>query len=175
MALVFNKSFRIGKSMNSDEKIKTHLLSVWLEEKKLFVKSKECMFFVTDEGLYFVSKTEAKSQWWKSTVQRQILTLIKNPDNTILTHDGYNEKNLALDLENEKNSNYLMTDVIEVNTEEKAWGNILFLKLRDGEKERKFHLSIVKDWVTYPVKAPMGYLRVNWTPIVEYIKSRTES
>ena len=101
--------------------------------------------------------------------------MIKDPENTILTHDGYDEKNLTTDLENEKNPRYVMSDVIEVSTEEKAWGTILFLKLRDGEKERKFHLSIVKDWVTYPAKAPMNFLRVNWTPIVQYIKSRMES
>jgi hypothetical protein len=161
--------------MDPDEKIKTHLLSVWLEEKKLFTKSKECMFFVTDRELYFVSKTEAKSQWWKSTVQRQILRLIKDPENTILTHDGYDEKNLAADLENEKNPRFAISDVIEANAEEKTWGSVLFLKLRDGEKERKFHLSIVKDWVTYPAKAPMSFLRINWTPVVQYIKSRMES
>jgi len=161
--------------MDFDEKIKTHLLSVWLEEKKLFGRGKECMFFVTDKGLYFVSKTEAKPQWWKSTVQRQILMLLKNPENTIWNHDGYNEKNLALDLENEKNSRYRISDVISVDTEEKAWGSILILKLRDGEKERKFHLSIVRDWVSYPAKAPMNFLKIDWVPVVQYIKSRMES
>jgi hypothetical protein len=158
--------------MDPDEKIKTHLLSVWLEEKKMFTKSKECMFFVTDRSLYFVSKTEAKSQWWKSTVQRQTLMLIKDPENTVLIHDGYNEKNLSQDMENEKNSKYLISDVIEVGSEQKAWGSVLVLKLRDGEKERKFHLSIVRDWVSYPAKAPMKFLQINWEPIVQYIKSR---
>jgi hypothetical protein len=161
--------------MDSDEKIKTHLLSVWLEEKKLFAKSKECMLFVTDRGLYFVSKTEAKPQWWKSTVQRQILMLLKDQDNVILNHDGYNEKNLIIDLENEKNAKYSMIDVIDVSSEEKTWGSVLVLVLRDGEKERKFHLSIVKDWVSYPAKAPMNYLRINWIPVVQYIKSRLET
>jgi len=60
------------------------------------------MFFVTDRCLYFVSKTVAKPQWWRSTVQRQILMLIKDPNNTIFTHDGYNEKNLVADLVNKK-------------------------------------------------------------------------
>ncbi|MBM3906228.1 MAG: hypothetical protein FJ354_06085 [Thaumarchaeota archaeon] len=161
--------------MDSDEKIKTHLLSIWIEEKKLFTRSKECMLFVTNKGLYFVSKTQAKPQWWKSTTQRQTLMLLKDPENTIWVHDGYDEKNLALDLENEKNSRYEIGDVISVNTEEKAWGSILVLKLRDGEKERKFHLSIVRDWVSYPVKAPMNFLKINWVPIVQYIKSRMES
>jgi hypothetical protein len=160
--------------MDSDEKIKTHLLSVWLEEKKLLGRGKECMFFVTDKGLYFVSKTVAKPQWWKSTVQRQTLILLRDPDNTILNHDGYGEKNLSADLENEKNRRYRMSDVIQAETEEKPWGSILVLKLRDGEKEKKFHLSIVRDWVSYPAKAPMNFLRPNWTPIVEYIKDRME-
>lgn len=161
--------------MDSDEKIKTHLLSVWLEEKRLFARGKECMFFVTNKGLYFVSKTVAKPQWWKSTVQRQTLMLLKDPENTIWIHDGYGEKNLEEDLENEKNPRYRMSDVISVDTEEKAWGTILVLKLRDGEKEKKFHLSIVRDWVSYPAKAPMNFLKINWMPIVEYIKSRMDA
>lgn len=159
--------------MDLDEKIKTHLLSVWLEEKKLFARSRECMFFVTNKSIYFVSKTEAKSQWWKSTVQRQILSLMKTPDDTMIIHDGYDEKKLAVDLENEKNPRFLLSDVINVDTEEKVWGSVLKLKLRDGEKERTFHLSIVKDWVSYPAKAPMRFLKINWNPVSEYIKSRT--
>jgi hypothetical protein len=169
------RTAKVWDFMDSDEKIKTHLLSVWLEEKKLFARGKECMFFVTNKGLYFVSKTQAKPQWWKSTVQRQTLMLLKDPENTIWVHDGYDEKNLALDLENEKNPRYRMSDVINVDTQEKPWGTILVLKLRDGEKERKFHLSIVRDWVSYPAKAPMNFLKINWAPIVQYIKSRTES
>ena len=158
--------------MEPDEKIKTHLLSVWLEEKKLFKRGKECMFFVTDRCLYFVSKTVAKPQWWRSTVQRQILMLIKDPNNTIFTHDGYNEKNLVADLVNKKNTAYNISDIVDVSTEEKVWGTVLVLKLLDGEKEKKFHLSIVKDWVSYPVKSPMNFLKPNWSPVVEYIKSR---
>jgi hypothetical protein len=158
--------------MEPDEKIKTHLLSVWLEEKKLFRRGKECMFFTTDRCLYFVSKTVAKPQWWKSTVQRQILMLIKDPSDTICIHDGYSEKNLMADLVNKKNMMYEISDVVDISSEEKVWGSVLVLKLRDGGKEKKFHLSIVKDWVSYPVKSPMNFLKPDWSPLIEYIRLR---
>ena len=58
--------------MNSDEKIRAHLLSVWKEEKKLLSRGRECMFFVTDKHVIFIIKTEAKPKWWKAAVERQI-------------------------------------------------------------------------------------------------------
>jgi hypothetical protein len=157
--------------MDFDEKIKAHLLSVWKEEKKLFSKGRECMFFLTDNHIAFVTKTEAKMQWWKSAVQRQILTLMKS-DSTMLIHDGYGEEDLKVDLENEKNEVYSIDDVISVEAEEKIWGSVLKLKIRDGEKEKKIQLSIVKDWVAYPIKDPVKFLKVDWKPVVEYIKSK---
>lgn len=156
--------------MDSDEKIRTHLLSVWKEEKKLFSRGRECMFFLTNRHLMFITKTEAKPRWWKSTVERQILTLMKSGD-TILIHDGYGEKDLMLDLENEKNEEYSFEDVVNVETEEKTWGSVLKLKIRDADREKNFELSIVKDWVSYPIKDPVKFLKVDWKPIVEYIKN----
>lgn len=156
--------------MDSDEKIRTHLLSIWKEEKKLFSRGRECMFFLTNRHLIFITKTEAKPRWWKSTVERQILTLMKSGD-TILIHDGYGEKDLMLDLENEKNEEYSFEDVVNVETEEKTWGSVLKLKIRDADKEKNFELSIVKDWVSYPIKDPVKFLKVDWKPIVEYIKN----
>ena len=160
--------------MDSDEKIQAHLLSIWLGEKKLFSKSKECMFFLTNKNVMFVSKTEMTTNWWKPAVQRQIMMLMKNPEDTMLIHDGYSEKNLTLDLENDKNMVFAFEDIIDLSSEEKAWGTVLLLKIRDGEKERKFELSIVKDWVTYPVRDPVKFLKVNWSPIINYIKSKEE-
>jgi hypothetical protein len=156
--------------MDLDEKIKTHLLSVWKEEKKLFSKGKECMFFLTNKHIIFITKTEATTRWWKPAVQRQILTLMKS-NNIMLTHDGYDEKDLRVDLENEKNEEYSFEDIVDVGTEEKVWGSVLKLKIRDKNKEKTFQLSIVKDWVSYPIKDPVKFLKVSWMPIVEYIKN----
>ncbi|HXG14218.1 MAG TPA: hypothetical protein VNK25_03710 [Candidatus Nitrosotenuis sp.] len=157
--------------MDETEKIQTHLLSVWKEEKKLFSKGRECMFFLTNKHIMFVTKTEANPNWWKAAVQRQILTLMKS-SNTMLTHDGYDEKDLMVDLENEKNEEYSLDQVVDVESQEKTWGTVLILKLKTPEKEKRFQLSIVRDWVTYPVKDAVKFLKVDWTPVVTYIKDR---
>lgn len=157
--------------MDSTEKIKAHLLSVWKEEKKLLSRGRECMFFVTDKHIIFITKTDAKPRWWKAAVERQLITLMKDA-NTMLSHDGYGEKDLLVDLENEKNVEYSLDEVMGVETEEKPWGTTLTLKVRTDDKEKKIQLSIVRDWVTYPIKDPTKFLKVDWTPIVSYIKQR---
>jgi hypothetical protein len=155
--------------MESEEQIKAHLVSVWRGQKKFFSRSKECMFILTDRRIVFVSKTKAKSRWWSATVERQVVTLMKSNE-PMLIHDGYDIKDLKLDLENEKNEEYGFDDVISVDFEEKKWGSILKLKLGKNGKEKNYQLSVVKDWVTYPIKDPTKFLKVNWTPIVEFIK-----
>lgn len=160
--------------MESDEQIKAHLVSVWKVEKKLFSRGKECMFVLTDKRLAFVSKTEAKSRWWSAAVERQVVTLLKS-DDPMLTHDGYDGKELAQDLENKKNDEYSFDNVISMEPEEKKWGSVLKLKLKKDGKEKSYQLSVVKDWVTYPVKDPVKFLKINWGPVVEFInKQRTE-
>lgn len=132
------------------------------------------MFILTDKRLAFVSKTEAKSRWWSATVERQVVTLLKS-DDPMLIHDGYDEKELVQDLENKKNEEYCFDDVISVEPEEKKWGSVLKLKLKKDGKEKNYELSVVKDWVTYPVKDPVKFLKINWNPIAEFItKQRTK-
>jgi hypothetical protein len=128
--------------MESDEQIKSHLVSVWKVEKKLFSRGKECMFILTDKRLAFVSKTEAKSRWWSAAVERQVVTLLKS-DDSMLTHDGYDVKELAQDLENKKNEEYGFADVISMEPEEKNWGSVLKLKLKKDSKEKTYQMSVV--------------------------------
>ena len=40
--------------------------------------------------------------WWKAITQRQVINFIKSKD-TMIHHDGYDEKELSNDLENNKN------------------------------------------------------------------------
>ncbi|WKT58452.1 hypothetical protein QVH35_03350 [Candidatus Nitrosotenuis chungbukensis] len=140
-------------------------------EKKLFSRGKECMFILTDRRLAFVSKTEAKSRWWSAAVERQVVTLLKS-DDPMLIHDGYDGKELAQDLENKKNEEYIFDNVVGVESEGKKWGSVLKLKLKKDGKEKNYQLSVVKDWVTYPVKDPVKFLKVNWSPIVEFINKQ---
>ncbi|MAS89503.1 MAG: hypothetical protein CMO14_00490, partial [Thaumarchaeota archaeon] len=88
--------------MDSDEKICVHLVSVWREGGSfLSIGGKEGMLFLTEKHLMFVRKTERMKKWWKAVVTRQVVTLIQN-SNVMLTHDGYNEQDLMIDLENKK-------------------------------------------------------------------------
>ena len=85
--------------MEFDEEIHTHLVSVWRETKSFFgVGGKEGMLFLTDNHLVFLRRTERMKKWWKAAVSRQVVTLLQNT-NTILRHDGYDEKDLEVDLD----------------------------------------------------------------------------
>tara|TARA_B100000029_G_C17215906_1_gene829855 strand:- start:233 stop:733 length:501 start_codon:yes stop_codon:yes gene_type:complete len=161
--------------MEFNEKIHTHLMSVWRESKSLFgVGGKEGMLLLTDNHLVFLRRTERMKKWWKAAVSRQVITLLQN-NNTILRHDGYDEKDLEIDLEElkEKHVSVVTFDnILEIEDKEEAWGTVLKMKVVENGKKREWHFSIVRDWVSYPIKDPTKYLKVNWKPCVEFIKSK---
>lgn len=157
--------------MNIDEHIQTHLLSVWMEEKKFLKRGTEGMLFLTDKHLMFVTKTEAKMKWWSPATTRQIRMLLKSK-NTMIHHDGYGDDDLRRDLENEKNIEIPFDRIVNIDSEEKGWGSVLKMEISMGDKIKKYHFSIVGGWVKYPIKDPVKYMRVDWTPFIDYIKSR---
>ena len=158
--------------MDSDEEIQAHILSVWREGKKLFsLHGTEGMLVLTNKHLTFVNKTEAKMKWWQAARQRQVLRFLKSQD-VMIRHDGYEEDQLKTDLENEKNMEIKFDDILNISNEEKTWGGVLNLEInREGKKE-KYEFSVVQDWVKYPAKAPTKYMKVDWEPLVQYIKDR---
>jgi hypothetical protein len=156
--------------MDSDERIQAHVLSVWRESLKFMsIGGREGMLVLTDKHLMFVHKTEAKMKWWQAVVQRQTLSLLRSK-NIMVRHDGYDEKNLMLDVENEKNIELAFDDILKIEHEEKPWGSALNLEYNKNGKEEKFQFSVVQDWVKYPAKNPMKYLKVDWEPFIQYIK-----
>ncbi|MEO2201502.1 MAG: hypothetical protein ABGW49_05485 [Nitrosopumilus sp.] len=158
--------------MQSDEMIQAHLVSVWRESKKFFsIGGREGMLVLTDKHLVFVHKTESKMNWWKAIIQRQVVNFIKSK-NTMIRHDGYNEKDLINDLENKKNVEVSFDDISSIIYEEKIWGSALQLEYKKDGKEEKFQYAIAQDWVKYPVKEPTKYMKVDWKPFVQYIKDR---
>ena len=158
--------------MQPDEKIQAHLVSVWRESKKFFaIGGKEGMLVLTDKHLMFVHKTESKMNWWKAITQRQVINFIKSK-NTMIRHDGYDEEELMNDLEDERNIELVFDDISNISYEEKDWGSPLLLEYEKDGKEEKFQYSIAQDWVKYPVKEPMKYMKVDWEPFVQYIKDR---
>jgi len=158
--------------MQPDETIQAHLVSVWRESKKFFsIGGREGMLILTDKHLVFVHKTESKMNWWKAIIQRQVVNFIKSK-NTMIRHDGYNEKDLINDLENKKNVEVSFDDISSINYEEKVWGSVLQLEYKKDGKEEKFQYAIAQDWVKYPIKEPTKYMKVDWKPFVQYIKDR---
>ena len=157
--------------MDFDENIQTHILSVWCEEKKFFQHGAEGMLFLTEKHLMFVTKTEAKMRWWAAAVERQIRNLL-NSKNIMIHHDGYDVKELRLDLENKKNMEIPFNLILNVSSEEKSWGSILNLEIKKEDKTKKYRFSIVSGWVKYPAKDPIKFMKADWNPFVDYIKNR---
>lgn len=158
--------------MDSNEHIQTHVLSVWGEEKKFFKRGVEGMLFLTEKHLMFVTKTEAKMRWWASAVERQIRTFLQKSNSTMLHHDGYGDEELMLDLQNKKNWEISFDQILNAGFEEKSWGSVLDLELKMEDKIKKYRFSIVSGWVKYPAKDPIKYMKVDWAPFVDYIKSK---
>ena len=156
--------------MDSDEHILAHILSVWRESKKfLSIGGKEGMLLLTDRHLMFVHKTQAKTKWWGAVRERQTLSLLRSK-NIMFNHDGYGEKDLVLDLENKKNVEMSFDDILSINYKEKVWGSVLNVEYIKNGKKEKHQYAIAQDWVKYPAKEPMKFLKVDWEPFVQYIK-----
>lgn len=158
--------------MDSDERILAHIVSVWRESKKfLSIGGREGMLILTDRHLMFIQKTEAKKKWWQAIVERQIVDLLKDKSKNIMTmQDGYSEKNLKIDLENEKNTEISFDDITKIEHKEEVWGSALNIEYTKIGQKEKFQFSVVQGWVKYPAKDPVKYLRVDWEPLVQYIK-----
>mgnify|MGYP000971674233 CR=1 FL=1 len=121
--------------MEPDEKIQAHLVSVWREAKKFFsVGGREGMLVLTDKHLTFVHKTESKMNWWKAITQRQVINFLKSK-NTMIHHDGYNEKDLESDLEDSRNIELVFDEIKEISFKEETWGSVLYLEYeKEGKK-----------------------------------------
>jgi len=158
--------------MEHEEKIQAHVVSIWRESKKFFsLGGKEGMLVLTDKHLMFVHKTESKMNWWKAITQRQVVNFIKSK-NTMIRHDGYEEKDLLNDVEDKRNMEIGFDDISSINYEEKVWGSVLQLEYEKDGKQEKFQYAIAQDWVKYPAKEPTKYMKVDWKPFVQYIKDR---
>ena len=52
------------------------------------------------------------------------------------------------------------------------WGSVLLLEILEDEQSKKYQFSIVQDWVKYPLKDPIKYMKVDWSSFVKYIKDK---
>lgn len=155
-----------------DEKIRAHLVSVWRESTGFFsIGGKEGMLVLTDRRLAFIQKTKAKPAWWQAIRRRQVIGFMKSRY-TMITHDGYDESNLLEDLKEPKNLSLDFRDILEIYYEEKEWGSVMYMKYEKNGKIEKYTYSIAQDWVKYPAKDALKFMKVDWGPFVDYIIER---
>ena len=157
--------------MDPDEHIQTHLVSVWREERKFLKRGTEGMLFLTEKHLIFIVKTEAKMSWWDTITSKQIQMLHKSK-NTMIHQEGYSDDDLRRDLKNDKNEGVSFDNILRADFVEKSWGTVLHLEISEKDKARKYQFSIVEGWVKYPLKDPIKFMKVDWAPFVNYIKSK---
>ena len=63
---------------------------------------------------------------------------IQNGD-VMITHDGYNEDDLRIDLENtKKSSEVTFNNILSVEMEKKIWGNVLKMELIEDGKKKEY-------------------------------------
>lgn len=157
--------------MDPDEHIQTHLVSVWREERKFLKRGIEGMLFLTEKHLIFIVKTEAKMSWWDAATAKQIQMLHKSK-NVMIHQEGYSDDDLRRDLKNDENEEVSFDNILHADFVEKPWGTVLHLEINEKDKARKYQFSVVEGWVKYPLKDPIKFMKADWTPFVNYIKSK---
>ena len=156
--------------VNWDEGIKAHLFWVWGGEEGLFKRGKEGMLVVTDRRLAFIMKTDMTYKMHETHSIRQ-LKRFEAGENIFRPAEGYKLEHLKKDLaKSPDNLQIPFSQILDVLSEEKAWGTRLNVKMNLGYKAKNFKFSIVKGWVKYPAKDPLEFQRMDWRPLMNLIK-----
>lgn len=154
-----------------DEQIKAHLFWVWGEDEGFFKRGKEGMLVVTDRRLAFVYKTEMTFRMHDTHTRRQNKHF-DDGENVFRPAEGYKIEHLEKDLDKSPdNLEVPFSQILEIEPEEKDWGTVLKVKINLGDKSKVKRFSIVKGWVKYPAKEPMGFHKMDWSPIVNLVKT----
>ncbi|MGI0015350.1 MAG: hypothetical protein ACREBU_18190 [Nitrososphaera sp.] len=154
-----------------DEQIKAHLFWIWGEEEGFLKRGKEGMLVLTDRRLAFISKTEMTFKMHDTHSIRQ-LNRFKNNENVFRPAEGYKLEHLEKDLDKSPdNLEIPFSQVLDLTSEEKRWGTLLKVKVNLGDKSKLYKFSIVKAWVKYPAKDPLGFQRMNWSPLINLVKT----
>ena len=113
------------------------------------------MLVLTDKHLSFIHKTTAKIKWWKAITQRQALIFMKSKD-TMIHHDGYDEKDLVIDQKNPKNTVLSFNDILNLEFEEKEWGSVFRLVEYWPKRKKRKTPVFGSTRLKYPVKEPQS-------------------
>jgi len=154
-----------------DEQIKAHLFWVWNEGEGFLKRGKEGMLVITDRRVAFISKTDMTFKMHETHSLRQAKRF-EASENVFRPAEGYKLEHLERDLDKSSdNLEFPFSQILDIASEEKDWGTLLKLKVNLGDKSKTHKFSIVKGWVKYPAKDPIGFQKMDWTPLINLVKT----
>jgi hypothetical protein len=158
-----------------DEQIKAHLFWVWKEGEGFLKQGKEGMMVITDKRFVFITKTEMTVKMHYTHSIRQSKRF-QAGENVFRPAEGYKLENLEKDLDKSPdNLEIPFSQILDITVEEKDWGTLLKVKQNMGDKSKVHKFSMVKGWVRYPAKEPMGFHKMDWTPLINLVKTATQT
>jgi hypothetical protein len=154
-----------------DEQIKAHFFWVWGEEEGFFKRGKEGMLVITDRRIAFIMKTDMSYKMHETHSLRQAKRF-EAGENVFRPAEGYKMEHLERDLDKSPdNLEIPFSQILDISSEEKEWGTLLKIKVNLGDKSKTRKFSIVKGWIKYPAKDPMGFQKVDWSPVINLVKT----
>jgi hypothetical protein len=158
-----------------DEQIKAHLLWVWGQEEGFMKRGKEGMLVVTDKRIAFITKTNMSYRVHDVHSMRQAKRF-KEGENVFRPLEGYGISNLDGDLKKSaENLDIPLNQILDITSEKKRWATLLMVKINLGLRSKNYKFSIVRGWVKYPLKDPIEFQRVDWLPLISFIKDQVET
>jgi hypothetical protein len=154
-----------------DEQIQAHLFWIWGEEEGFMKHGKEGMLVITDRRLAFITKTEMTWRMHDTHSTRQF-NRFKAGEDVFRPAEGYKISHLEKDLDKSPdNLEVPYSQILDIASEEKRWGTVLKVKVNLGDKSKLYKFSVVKGWVKYPAKDPLGFHRMDWNPLISLVKT----
>jgi hypothetical protein len=153
-----------------DEEIKAHLMWIWREEDGLMKKGREGMFIITNKRIAFISKTNMTFRVHDVHSLRQ-LQRFQAGESVFKPLQDYGIKELVDDLHKSiENLEIPYESISQMFSEEKRWGTLLKVKFDDEGKSKTYRFSVVKAWVKYPLKDPVAFQHLDWSPLIRLFK-----
>jgi len=153
------------------EQIKAHLFWVWNEGEGFLKRAKEGMRVITDTRLAFISKTEMTFKMHDTHSLRQAKRF-EAGENVFRPAEGYKLEHLERDLDKSPdNVEVPFSQILDITSEEKGWGTLLIVKVNLGDRSKVYKFSIVRGWIKYPAKDPMGFQKMDWKPLIDLVKA----
>lgn len=152
------------------EKIKFHIMWVWGQEEGFMKRGKEGMLVITDNRIAFIVKTGMKYRVHQDYSLRQ-LKRFQQGDYVLAAIDSYKEIDLRNDLiDSDKNIDVPFDHIVSISQEKKRWGTVLKLKFLENDRTKSYKFVVVKGWVKYPLKDPVLFHHIDWSPIITFSK-----